>query len=430
MKKWIIIVIAIVAGLAILLFVAHKVAEHIIKAQIEKQIEGSGVDVDLGRVAVNLLNRSVTLHRTHLKVQHDDASTPAKGIVALDAVIDRARVRGVSYKNKQLGAKSITLDTHNATMVLGSKTGDPTLMEMGAMRVDVDQLKTAAIAIDSLTVAFGTGESDRNRISLHTLTLNGINVDSLMAKKLIVDSITVDSTAIVSRKNRKIYEAPRVKPLLWQSVQRIPIAVEIKKIIYNDLDITYNELAAEATTDGVVSITNGHGTVTNLTNTAQGHDRFFEIDLTALLMHTGELTAHCRFPIDSLDNHWEMSGQIGKSALSAFNRAVEPLMNVKITDGEMQRLDYKIEGTNTQSHVWLTMRYSDLEVELLKKETHQKRGFLTFALNDILIRNSNPGRDGKGNLRTGEGTQQRDPQKSTYNFIWKSLIPGIKQTVL
>lgn len=429
-RKTLTIVACLVGGLFLLFFVADKAAETLVKRQIERQIEGSGVHVDLGRVAVNLPRRNVTIHNSTVQLQHDDTAVPEQGIIALEATIDRISARGVSYNKKHLDAAQIELSTRNATLALCGKRGNTTLVELAAMSVSVAGMETARVAIDSLSVTFGD-ERDKNRVSLHRFAAEGIVVDSLLASRraLIVDSVTAERVVVVSSKNRNVPETPRVKPLLWQSVQRLPIALDIKKIVYDDLDITYCELAPDAARYGVVSILDGRGTVANLTNIAANHGRFFVVDMVATLMHSGEITAQARFPVDSLDNRWTMEGRVGRSEMKAFNAAVEPLVDVRITEGVLQGMDYAIEGTDTHSHVRLTMRYDDLSVEMLKKDDHTKRrGLLSFALNDILIKDANPARNGK--LRTGEGATDRDPHRSTYNFFWRSLVPAIKQTAL
>lgn len=52
---------------------------------------------------------------------------------------------------------------------------------------------------------------------------------------------------------------------------------------------------------------------------------------------------------------------------------------------------------------------------------------LSAIVDDLLIRTGNPE---DGVTRTGEGATERDPYRSQFNYLWKSLMPGIKQTVV
>ena len=62
----------------------------------------------------------------------------------------------------------------------------------------------------------------------------------------------------------------------------------------------------------------------------------------------------------------------------------------------------------------------------MKKKTGDKGGFASFLANTFVINNKNP--NGK-NLRVGEIYFERDKQKSIFNFLWKSLLSGIKPSL-
>jgi hypothetical protein len=62
----------------------------------------------------------------------------------------------------------------------------------------------------------------------------------------------------------------------------------------------------------------------------------------------------------------------------------------------------------------------------LKKKTGDKGGFVSFLANTFVINNKNP--NGK-NLRIGEIDEERDPTKSIFNYLWKSLLSGIKPSL-
>jgi hypothetical protein len=160
----------------------------------------------------------------------------------------------------------------------------------------------------------------------------------------------------------------------------------------------------------------------------KGHDRYFTLEMSALLMNSGRMDVKCLFPVSAHDNHWEMSGMVGSIDMAAFNRALVPSVNIKVTSGEMQSLVFHLIGTNEQSHIHLTMAYTDLLVEVLKRDEHTERKFLTFLADDIFIRHSNPGNNGK--LRSGEGHHNRDPYRSMYNYMWRSFVPAIVKTVI
>ena len=78
----------------------------------------------------------------------------------------------------------------------------------------------------------------------------------------------------------------------------------------------------------------------------------------------------------------------------------------------------------------MTMLYDGLDVEMVRRQPDgrlKERRLMTFVVDKMLIRPSNP--DGRG-TRTADGSAERDPYRSQFNYWWKSLLPGIKNTVL
>jgi hypothetical protein len=126
-----------------------------------------------------------------------------------------------------------------------------------------------------------------------------------------------------------------------------------------------------------------------------------------------------------------MSGRLGATDMAAFNAALVPLMNLRVTSGRIAGLDFAITGTRAESRSNITMAYNDLQIELLDGRDHTRtRKFLTFVADDILIRTDNPGRDGRGPLRRTEGEHTRDPERSMWNYILHSMLPAILKTVV
>ena len=273
---------------------------------------------------------------------------------------------------------------------------------------------------------------DWTAITLEEVSCAGVDFPRLLSEKtLAIDSISLASADIASYKNRQIFQQPRQKQMLYQAVQRLPIPVDVRVLAFENLDIRYDELAEKGTTPGTVLLTGGRGTAANLTNIPEGHERFMTVDLDAMFMASGALKARFLFPVSAADDRWELYGRLGAADMTAFNRALEPLVNARITSGMIKSLDFHITGTLTEANSHLAMVYNDLKVELLDKRDHtRERKFLSFLVDDILVRSDNPGRDGRGRLREADGGHTRDPERSMWNYIWHSLLPAIVKTVV
>jgi hypothetical protein len=282
-----------------------------------------------------------------------------------------------------------------------------------------------------------TRHEDWTAITLGGIVCRGVDFARLAAsdgRTLAIDSVALASADIASYKNRKVHRQPRHKSMLHEAIQRLPIPTDIGTLTFADLDIAYEELSERGDIPGEVTLTRGRGTVTNLTNIAAGHDRFMTVDLAATFMRSGELEARFLFPVDVADDHWELSGRLGPTDMTAFNRALEPLINAKITSGQIRSLSFDMSGTLATSHAHVAMAYNDLGVAFLDPHDHTHiRHFLTVIADKVLIRPDNPvrdGRDGRGRLREADAEHTRDPERSMWNFIWHSLLPAILKTVI
>ena len=66
-------------------------------------------------------------------------------------------------------------------------------------------------------------------------------------KKLKIDSVWIGNVEIGSFKNRQIPQKQRIKPLFYQSLQKLSFGVEVRRISFSDIRAVYEELSATGT---------------------------------------------------------------------------------------------------------------------------------------------------------------------------------------
>jgi hypothetical protein len=343
------------------------------------------------------------------------------------------RIDSLSEDDRILFCKDIGLDV--AELSYGYAAG--------AMVARVDTLSmrskgTLSAAAVRLVPQFSKDEfaqkskehKDWMRVDVIELNCVGVDFRRLITGEIVrADSIWINSADIASYKNKQVDQQPTVKPTLWQNLQSLPIPVDIRKVGFRDIAVEYDELSETSTSPGVVHFTQCRGEMLNITNIAEGHDPYFTVNVTAELMNSAAVSATCDFPVSPSNDHFRVKGTVGPTAMSSFNSALTPLMNIRIDSGEMTSLDFELNGSTTKSHITLTMLYDGLSVSLLEAHDHSReRGFLTFVADDILIKNANPVA-GK-QVRTATGNYTRDPHHSMYSYIWKSFVPALIKTVL
>ena len=90
---------------------------------------------------------------------------------------------------------------------------------------------------------------------------------------------------------------------------------------------------------------------------------------------------------------------------------------------------FRITGDSIEAETELTLLYDNLQIELLrlKEGKIRERKLLSTVLDDLVLIPNNPH---LGQTRIGTGTTLRDPYRSQFNYLWKSIETGIKSTLI
>lgn len=272
--------------------------------------------------------------------------------------------------------------------------------------------------------------SDWTKIQTSTTIWTGIDFTAFMKERsIVIDTITIQHAEISSYKNRQIAQSQREKQLLNQTLRHLPIALDIRCLQFGPLDVVYQELTPEGVQPGKLTVTNLTGECLGLSNRPAQNQSFLTIRSTGKLMGLANLQTTINFSLQDTSEQFTVNGQLGSLAMNQLNRLTEPLANLSIQNGRIDTLIFNITGNKHSSAVDLKLLYNGLEIELIKDHDGQirQRRLLSEAINDWVVYSSNPQ---YGTTRIGTGTALRDPYKSQFNYLWKSLWPGLKSTLI
>jgi hypothetical protein len=413
------------------------------------------VEAPFAAVVTDVVNTPSTAGATDTLSQ---AENPQPASLPAGLEIGTVEVRGAEFEHTRwladgqhtrmvvggvdLAARSVTLDSPP-----GRITGDIDSLVWhlagGAqvLRVDTIALDTEARSVTAKSLTLepqfekdvfaekSAGHKDWTALSLTGIECRGVNFARLAAEKtLAIDSVSLAGVDLASYKNRKIHQPSTTKPMLYEAVHRLPVPTDIAALSFEQLGVRYEELSENGSAPGVITLSGGRGRAAHITNIAEGNPRFMTLDLTAEFMDSPRIEARFLFPVDAADDHWELTGTMDPTPMAAFNPVLEPLMNVRITEGEIQKTDFRIEGSRERSKAHLAMAYRGLRVAFVDPEDHARtRRLLTVIADDLLIRPDNPTRNAP--LREADAAYTRDPERSMWNYIWHSFQPAILRSV-
>lgn len=276
------------------------------------------------------------------------------------------------------------------------------------------------------------GHPDWTKFDAHDIECFGIDYEKLFTENLLqADSVVINGGGIYSLKDKNITQPKRVKNLLYQPLQRLPVKVDIPVVAINGFMVQYEEIPLGKTRPGVVSFAEVNGHLLELTNIASRKDQYFRLKARAMFMESGVCDVEFIMPVDSLNDRFELIATLHRMDMSSLNEVFEPLENMRITSGVINRMDAHIVGSSLSSHTTMTLLYDDLSVVILRKHPERgELGLVSALVNDFLIHTSNPEHNRKHKVRSVEGDAERDPYRSHFNFLWRSLFSGLKETLL
>lgn len=365
--------------------------------------------------------------------EFNDDDTPRNVIEGLELHTERLVVdTGGEVSGLPLG-DNMTL---TATRVK-SMNGD------GSMRVELDSI---AVEMAAQTIQIGSfaliptypkdqfgrkswKHKDWMQAQVSGISCHGVDFDHFIARReLLIDSVYLAEGSFSSYKNRNITREEWIKPLYHQLIQRLPVRFTVRESVIGSFDARYEELKAGGDAPGVVTFDRIGGRIEWLSNIPSPDHTRSQWRLNARLMGSGPLAVTVFMPVDSLDDRFEVAAILRKMDMKLLNGIVRPLAGIVIEGGTVDKLDFLIRGNASEASVDMTFLYSGLELVKLrnKKGDMVESRLVSEIINTIVLIDDNPRH---GRIRRAYRTTERDPYRSPWNYLWRTVFAGVKETI-
>jgi len=277
-------------------------------------------------------------------------------------------------------------------------------------------------------------QADRMDVRIRRLHLARINLRGLLAEgRLEAGLLEVDSLVLQDYRDNRVPDRAGFRPQMPQDgLRKLKTAIRIDTILVKNGMATYQEQVGDE--PGTLCFSQIGGTFTGLTNDSilLSTRLVAELKASALLMGKGKTDATFRFNLWDPRNSFTFSARIGPMELAEINPMLSNLMPAKVVSGQLTRLDVPLVYANDDlSQGKLNFYYQDLSVSVVDKQqtcfSKLKTGVINWAANDLVISNNNPSKPGK--MKTGVIQFNRNKQSSIFNFLWKSVLSGLKSTM-
>lgn len=300
-------------------------------------------------------------------------------------------------------------------------------LSIGQFRL-IPQLSEAAFAA-SFPVS-----KDRYDFSLENIRLVHIDRQSLWHKRIEADSLIIGESAF------RIYRdlsyphdtVSKVGRFPQQQLMRVPVPLNIRKVVFMHSFIEYKERNARSDSAGKLQFHDVRASIGNVTNRRAiiARDARCVLSFRSKLLHRAPVDARLVMLLGDPKGRFSIEGNIGAIDATALNPLTRPMGLAKMEKGHVDRLHFNFRGDDSSCGGQLTMLYRDIKISLLKKDKKEKKldkkGIASLLAN-IVIKDSNPGKGDEP--RTVDVHFNRILNKSFFNLLWKSIFTGIKESV-
>lgn len=252
---------------------------------------------------------------------------------------------------------------------------------------------------------------DKEELAGKSLSVNGLNMDIYRDKQLPFDE------------NRR----PK---MLQDMIKSLKIPVSVDSLVLANSQVSYSERTASGDLEGKIRFANIHTRLMPFTNikAANGAVPDFNLDGTATIQDSCQLKVSMNYLMNHPENKFTAKGNLSQFNMRILNPVLEPLALVSIRSGKVNRFQFDFSANQTSANGQLFFGYDDLKITVLElKDGNTKEAkFASFLANSLMLRAKNP--RGK-ELLPDEINFQRDQKRSVFNYWWKSIFSGIRNTL-
>ncbi len=279
-------------------------------------------------------------------------------------------------------------------------------------------------------------QADRIDMQVPGITISKVDLRKLIfQRQLVAASLRADGLIMHDYLDKRVPFDSTRRPLMpGQMIMQVKYPINIDTIAVSNGFVSYEEQTADEPGrvffDKVNATLTGFSTLTGST-TLTGYPGEVELHGTMSLMGKAPAEAWFHFltthPRDSFTFH----ARIGELDLTAINPMLSKLVPASIKHGTATSTEIgQVNGNNIQAIGRMNFRYENLDVKIHPKQPGTWKSLeqsVMTGLANLFLADNNPNDDGK--MKQGIIYFERDPSKGFFNFVWKSILSGLKSSV-
>ena len=275
------------------------------------------------------------------------------------------------------------------------------------------------------------------RVDVPVINLKDLQWQEWVANDILkIETIELRSPAINVYLDRNARPNPYSKRGQYpqQLLQKAPFGIDVRKLTVADCAVVYREKNSRNQLSGNLHFTNVRGYIDNITNTAGGLNRSSTcvVSVNSNLMNSGQLHTIFRFNLRDKSGAFNVKAAINNIEADQLQPLAKAMASVDVQTFNLDKLNYSIAGNENAATGNLQMKYDNLDVLIYRVQRGGEmndKGLLSFFANRFGVYKSNP-MNGKTERKAMLTRVQRDPTKSFFALIWKTLSVSASEIIL
>ncbi len=238
-------------------------------------------------------------------------------------------------------------------------------------------------------------------------------------------NLLLDSLAAVVYRNKAVADDTSIKPLFSKKLRDLNFYLALDTINVKHSAIEYIEQIDFNTEASHIKFNAFNAHITDVLSgiAAKEKKKKTKIKVNCLFMGTAPLQVNWNFDVNNTADDFSFSGSIRQLPSANLNTFLRPQINAT-TSGTLDQVYFSIYGNNHKSKGDFKIKYHDFKVTFLRKNGKEKNKFLS-AIGNLFVR-----KDTDEVFHEAKIDQERNKEKSFFNFMWISLADGLKKTFL
>ena len=267
-------------------------------------------------------------------------------------------------------------------------------------------------------------EDDQFNISANRILLSGVDWTFEKELDLHLKSAKLHNVDANIFRSKIPKDNPKEKLLYSKVLRNIKFPLIVDNLDLVNSKLVYEEDKPDNNGPGKVFFTNFNMNVKNLnSNKKKGANTKVPIVINCKFMGVSPMKVNWNFDTADHRDNFTIGGYINDLPANDINPFIKPYMNITAT-GTITSLNYNFKGNNDIMNGKFKITHKDLKVNLLDKDTKEKKKFLSGVAN-LLVK-----KDSQKFPESVDIYVERNKERSFFNFYWKGIEDGLKKTLL